>query len=633
MFEISVHTQGGTRVGDLMCNKEQCFVGKDADCFVVLQGWKVAAKHALLEKKDDGVYITHLEEKNGLETRVNGKPITEHGPLQESDEIGIHSYSIKVKFIGTPKVIKPVAEAQSVTSGVPQKAENNSSDSQALSFLSKVTNIAKAGSTAVASSFSEIKNKAQGKQTELNPESADEGRVEKSETTKQKVKKADEVKVSKVEKVLTAEQQTLLLAREWQGKVHDALLQQMDLRRVNVHDMSDDKLETLTKKLLNEVVNDLAGFPRKLDKQEIVKRVLSEAIGLGPLEELLAQEDISEIMVNAADEIFYEKQGKISRSDIVFSDDRAVIFAIERIVAPLGRRIDESSPMVDARLKDGSRVNAVIPPLSLKGPCITIRKFMKEKLTGEHLVGFGSATPIMMEFLENAVKYKQNIVVSGGTGSGKTTLLNILSNYIPEHERIVTVEDSAELKLYQDNLVSLEARPPNQEGKGAVEIRDLLKNCLRMRPDRIVIGECRGGEALDMLQAMNTGHDGSLTTAHANSPRDCISRIEVMVLMAGMDLPSIAIREQIASAVHIIVQQTRFSCGTRKITSIAEVTGIDGGRVQLGEIFKYQQTGYDADGKVQGEFVATGLVPRCYGDLTARGISVDVSVFDKGVAA
>ncbi len=631
MFEISVHTQGGMRVGDLMCNQEECVVGKDNDCFVVLQGWKVAARHALLQKKDDGVYIKHLEEKKGLETRVNGELIMEYGPLQESDEISIHSYNIKVKSLGVPKATNPVAETQPATGDTPQNPANNTSENQSLSFFSKVTNIAKAGSIAVASSISEIKEKAQGKQRVFGREPISEEQVEKQGKAKPKVKKAD--KVTTTAKALTAEERAVLLAREWQGKVHDALLQQMDLRRVNVHGMSDDKLEKLTKKLLNEVVNDLPGFPRQLDKQGIVKRVLSEAIGLGPLEDLLMQDDISEIMVNAADEIFYEKQGKISKSDIVFSDDRAVIFAIERIVAPLGRRIDESSPMVDARLKDGSRVNAVIPPLSLKGPCITIRKFMKEKLTGEHLVGFGSATPIMMEFLQNAVKYKQNIVVSGGTGSGKTTLLNILSNYIPEHERIVTVEDSAELKLYQTNLVALEARPPNQEGKGAVEIRDLVKNCLRMRPDRIVVGECRGGEALDMLQAMNTGHDGSLTTAHANSPRDCISRIEVMVLMAGMDLPSIAIREQIASAVHIIVQQTRFSCGTRKITSIAEVTGIDGGRVQLGEIFKYQQAGYDAEGKVQGGFLATGLVPRCYGELTARGIPVDVSVFDKGAAA
>ncbi len=636
MFEILVQTKGGTRVNDLICNQEDCLVGKDADCFVVLQGWKVAAKHAMLQKKDDGIYIEHIGEKKGLETFVNGNLITKYGPIQEADEISIHSYNISIKYNGATTVAETVGPAVSLdtTSSEPQNTAANDSESQKTNFLSKISRIAKVGSDAVASSISEIKEKTQslkGSQPEQVTIEAKSAGKKKKTTKKTKVGKAKSS--SAPAKALSAEQKLVLLGREWQGKLHDSLLQQMDLRRVNVHGMSDGKLETLTKKLLNEVVDELVGFPRQLDKAEIAERVLSEAIGLGPLESLLAEDDISEIMVNAADEIFYEIGGKIKKSDVVFSDDRAVMFAIERIVAPLGRRIDESSPMVDARLKDGSRVNAVIPPLSLKGPSITIRKFMKEKLTGKHLVNFGSATPSMMEFLENAVKYKQNIVVSGGTGSGKTTLLNVLSNYIPGHERIVTVEDSAELKLYQANLVALEARPPNQEGKGAVEIRDLVKNCLRMRPDRIVVGECRGGEALDMLQAMNTGHDGSLTTAHANSPRDCISRIEVMVLMAGMDLPSIAIREQIASAIHIIVQQTRFSCGTRKITNISEVTGIDGGRVQLGEIFKYMQQGYDADGKVKGEFVATGLVPSCYEELTARGIATDISVFDKGAVA
>ena len=255
---------------------------------------------------------------------------------------------------------------------------------------------------------------------------------------------------------------------------------------------------------------------------------------------------------------------------------------------------------------------------------------MSEKLTGKHLIGFGSATSAMMDFLESAVKNKQNMVISGGTGSGKTTLLNVLSNFIPDSERIITVEDSAELRLYQPNLVSLEGRPPNQEGKGSVAIRDLVKNCLRMRPDRIVVGECRSGEALDMLQAMNTGHDGSLTTVHANTPQDCVSRIEVMVLMAGMDLPSSAIREQISSAVHLIVQQTRFACGSRKITNISEVTGIDSNRVQIGAIFKFEQEGYDADGKVMGRFIATGLIPRFYETLRARGVSVDLGIFEKG---
>jgi len=287
--------------------------------------------------------------------------------------------------------------------------------------------------------------------------------------------------------------------------------------------------------------------------------------------------------------------------------------------------------MVDARLKDGSRVNAIIPPLALKGPCITIRKFMQEKLTAQRLTEFGSISPAMVEFARIAVEHKLNIIISGGTGSGKTTLLNVLSNFIPSDERIVTIEDAAELKLNQPHIVSLEARPQNQEGKGAVTIRDLVKNSLRMRPDRIVVGECRGGEALDMLQAMNTGHDGSMTTIHSNSPRDCVARMEVLVLMSGMDLPVKAIREQIASAVNIIVQQTRFACGSRKVTSIAEVTGMEGDIVQIAEIFNYQQDGFDEKGRVQGRFHATGIIPEFCEKMARRGIPIDLSIFDRRV--
>jgi len=283
--------------------------------------------------------------------------------------------------------------------------------------------------------------------------------------------------------------------------------------------------------------------------------------------------------------------------------------------------------MVDARLKDGSRVNAIIPPLALRGPCITIRKFSKKKLEAADLVGFGAVNEAMVKFLEVAVVNKKNVVISGGTGSGKTTLLNVLSNFIPHGERVITVEDAAELQLAQPHLVSLEARPPNMEGKGAIPIRDLVKNCLRMRPDRIVVGECRGGEALDMLQAMNTGHEGSLTTAHANMPRDMLSRLEVMVLMAGMDLPVQAIREQICSAVDIIVQQTRFPDGSRRVTAINEVTGMEGGIIQMQEIFEYQQEGYDQDGRVTGYFNATGRVPEFYEDMRARGLDTDMSLF------
>ena len=414
----------------------------------------------------------------------------------------------------------------------------------------------------------------------------------------------------------------------WRNRVHKELLQLMDLRRTDVAGMDEETLRSHVRGLIAEIISGTAAkLPADMDRDQLAIDVLNEAVGLGPLEELLADDNVTEVMVNRFDDIYVERRGRLTKSDVTFSSDDAVMSAIERIVSPLGRRIDESSPMVDGRLRDGSRVNAIIPPLALRGPSITIRKFAKEKLSAEDMVRFGSVNANMMAFLQVAVEQRRNIIVSGGTGSGKTTLLNVLSNYIPPTERIVTVEDAAELKLVQPHLVSLEARPPNLEGKGEVTIRDLVRNCLRMRPDRIVVGECRGGEALDMLQAMNTGHDGSLTTAHANAPRDLISRLEVMVMMSGMELPVLAIREQIASAVDIVVQQTRFSDGTRKVVAIAEITGVQSGTVQMQEIFRFQQEGFDAEGMVRGHYLATGLVPEFYEDLKQRGLSVDMEIF------
>jgi pilus assembly protein CpaF len=379
--------------------------------------------------------------------------------------------------------------------------------------------------------------------------------------------------------------------------------------------------------MIDEIIKQENFSDSLIDVEALSRDLLNEVVGLGPLEELLADPDISEIMVNRFDEIYIERKGRCTLAEITFSNDKAVLGAIERIVAPIGRRIDESSPMVDARLKDGSRVNAVIPPLALKGCNITIRKFSKNKLVDKDMINYGSVTAEMMKFLEIAVHHAANIIISGGTGSGKTTLLNVLSNYIPEDERIITVEDAAELQLAKPHLISLESRPPNSEGKGAVHIRDLVKNCLRMRPDRIVVGECRGGEALDMLQAMNTGHDGSMTTAHANTPRDCIARLEVMTLMSGLDLPIRAIREQISSAVHMIVQQSRFPDGSRKVTHITEVTGMEGDIVQLQDIFLFKQDGYDENGKIKGKFVATGNIPDFCQDMAKRGLPVDLSIF------
>lgn len=412
-------------------------------------------------------------------------------------------------------------------------------------------------------------------------------------------------------------------------EVHERLRVRMDLKRLDVSRASEEELRTRTREALEQVLNEMGALPRGITRDRLMKEILDEALGLGPLEDLLADPEITEIMVVNHSKIYVERKGKLMLTDCSFASDEQVLQTIERICAPIGRRIDESMPMVDARLKDGSRVNAIIPPLALTGPCLTIRKFSKTPLTVENLIEFGSMTREIAEFLRVAVQARQNIIISGGTGSGKTTLLNVLSGFLPPDERIVTIEDAAELQLPQEHVVSLEARPPNIEGKGAITIRDLVRNALRMRPDRIVVGECRGGEALDMLQAMNTGHDGSLTTVHANTPRDALARIETMCLMSGVDLPSRAIREQIASAVDLIVQQARLVDGSRKITHVTEVTGMEGDIITLQDIFRFVQTGFDENGRVVGHFEAMGFVPRFYETLMQKGVKVDLSVFER----
>ncbi|HKR76470.1 MAG TPA: ATPase, T2SS/T4P/T4SS family [Rhodanobacter sp.] len=566
MFEVLIETPNRDP-RQVRCLHTTCGIGRGEDNLVVLQGWDIGREHAMLSLRKGGVFIETLGGRAPV--MINGTKLKgEHGPLHREDMVHIGAYRLRVL----------TEQAEDVPAKVPRKAAN------APVRLDPVASPVAAPAPAPAQSVT-------GLPAAL-PVSTD--------------------------------------MLEWRTRVHQSLVRQMDLRRVDVRGMSEEILREKTAALIEEIIErEFADeLPKTINRRRLAKEVLDEAIGLGPLEDLLADDSVTEVMVNCSSDIYIERAGRIEKSAVIFTSDKAVLAAIERIVAPLGRRIDESSPMVDARLSDGSRVNAVIPPVALRGPSLSIRKFSKRKLSGDDLLQFGSINEPMLEFLQVAVRERKNIVVTGGTGSGKTTLLNILSNFIPDEERIVTIEDAAELKLSQPNLVSLEARPANLEGKGLITIRDLVRNALRMRPDRIVVGECRGGEALDMLQAMNTGHEGSLTTAHANSPRDALSRLEVMVLMSSMDLPMTVVREQISSAIDLIIHQRRFPCGSRKITHVSEITGIESGTIQTQDLFVFRARDQGGPGgKVRGEFTATGAVPEFYEELADRGVPVDLSIF------
>jgi len=402
-------------------------------------------------------------------------------------------------------------------------------------------------------------------------------------------------------------------------RIHRRLIDTLDLTKLSNLEMERVRIEI--RRILEDMVAAEAIPVSRADRDRLVMEVQHEVFGLGPLETLMKDPEISDILVNSSSQIFVERYGKLEKTDVRFRDDSHLMQIIERIVTRVGRRVDESSPMVDARLADGSRVNAIIPPLALDGPVLSIRRFGAERLTVNDLIQFNSIPSQIAEVAAACVKSRLNMLVSGGTGAGKTTLLNCLSNFIPDYERIVTIEDSAELKLQQDHIVRLETRPPNIEGQGAVTARDLVRNALRMRPDRIVIGEVRGGEALDMMQAMNTGHDGSISTVHANSARDALSRLETMMLMAGINLPERALREQVASALDIIVQLTRLSDGSRKVVEFAEVTGMEGSTITTQTIFKFDQRGVE-NGKVIGEFVATGVMPSFMDRLERHGFRI-----------
>ncbi|MEZ6059084.1 MAG: CpaF family protein [Planctomycetaceae bacterium] len=407
--------------------------------------------------------------------------------------------------------------------------------------------------------------------------------------------------------------------------IHGKLVEKLDLTRLS--DLEGDSLRREIRVVVEHLCDTENPMLNRSERERLVEEVLDEAFGFGPLELLLKEEGVADIMINGPKNVFLEKGGRIVKSDVTFRDNDHLLQILDRIVSKVGRRVDETSPMVDARLPDGSRLNAIIPPLALDGPSLTIRRFGSNPLTLEDLLKFGAFTPEMVMFLEGGMKARLNMIISGGTGSGKTTLLNTLSSFISNENRIITIEDAAELQLQQEHVLRLETRPPNIEGKGRVSATDLVKNALRMRPDRIIIGECRGGETLDMLQAMNTGHDGSLTTVHANNPRDAISRIETLINMSGVELPLSAVRKQIASAVHLIIQANRLQGGPRKVTYITEVVGMEQDTIVMQDIFRFIQDGIGENGKAFGHFESTGVRPKCIEHLEAAGVRLPPSIF------
>ena len=590
MFFITMAEKGGD-TQELLFEKDEVTIGRLAGNDIVLNKGNVSKYHTKLVLKDGKYIVVDLKSTNG--TFVNGKKIAAPQVVKPTDKIYIGDYILNVD--APPEDMQQEGEYADEEGGGEEEYEEEGAAEE------------------------EYEEEPAEEEYEEEEAPAPEEKSNMPASLQNAMRRRDRHVDPRIEAYANL-----------QKDIHDRLIEYLDLRRLDMDRLGDEELWRRTEKAIRDILAQMDSdgeIPEDVDQEMLLVDVLNEALGLGPLEAFLADDDISEIMVNHANQIYIEKKGKLKLSEKIFSSNQAVLGVIERIVAPIGRRIDESSPLVDARLKDGSRVNAIIPPLALKGPCITIRKFKRDKLQVSDLIKYKSVTPQIAEFLEMCVKAHKNIVISGGTGSGKTTLLNVISSFIPEGERIVTVEDAAELQMHQEHWVQLESRPPNLEGKGAITIRDLVKNCLRMRPDRIVVGECRSGEALDMLQAMNTGHDGSLTTLHANTPRDGLARLETMVMMAGMELPIKAIREQIASAVHMIVQQTRFNDGSRRVSYVTEVSGMEVDIVTLQDIFYFKQEGFTEDGKVRGRFVATGFVPRFYDELQRRGIPVNMGIF------
>lgn len=591
-----------------------CRIGKTRDSEIVLGGWRVGRQHAQIQWVGRGLKLVDLGTLGG--TTVNGERVVEFGPLSERDEIGIAGYRLRLhgRALRGQVAVDPVpgvggpGPADAGVDGGPGRAPVTGPGAE--------DTVDGAGPKGLAGSAADEAGTAgQGGGRRIDGSTAGVGGL------------ADVADAPNATAQAAWQRQLSMLP--WRRLVHRRLLELIDLQRRNLSHFSADQLRDEVRQAVEAIVAELDDLPAQLTRADLIAEVVDEAVGLGPIERLMSEPDITEIMVNGPVDVFVERAGRLERAAVAFSDDLAVRNIIERIVTPLGRRIDESSPLVDARLPDGSRVNAIIAPVALRGPTITIRRFNRRVLEPTDLIGLGTANEAIMAFLALCVRERRSLVVSGGTGSGKTTLLNVLSNLIGEEERLITIEDAAELKLAHEHLVALEARPPNAEGRGAVTIRDLVRNALRMRPDRIIVGECRGGEALDMLQAMNTGHEGSLTTVHANTPRDALSRLEVMSLMSGVELPLAAIRDQIANAVDVIVHQARMRDGTRKITSLIEITGIESGRIQSHELFRFDQSSVD-EGRILGRHVATGAIPEFFEDLRQRGVDPPLDLFGTG---
>ncbi|MEI2417542.1 ATPase, T2SS/T4P/T4SS family [Orrella sp. JC864] len=593
-----------------------CVIGREAKCDVRIRHWRVARTHARLDCVDAGLVLEDLGSLAG--TSVNGKRIARYGPLRTQDEIVIGPCLIRLALLRSGQGSNPGGLSGSQPAGAAQAA--------APAGLQEAAQAYAAGQPAhrpglPGGTDAPAAGDAPAPPASL-PASSTACGCEPADTRGGQDWAAQPASTPAPSSPASGPASPPAGEPGQRQALRQALLEALDLRRRDVSSMSDAMLRAEAAAQLQRIVAELPG-PSRPDPA-LVRAVLDEAVGLGPLEPLLADPGITEIMVNRHDEIYVERAGRLVREAASFSDEQSLLGVIEKIVTPLGRRIDESSPLVDARLPDGSRVHAVIAPVALKGAALTLRKFPQRRPGMQDLVAGHALDGRMAAFLALCVQRRKNIVVAGGTGSGKTTLINVLSHCVPEGERIVTIEDAAELRLQHDHLISLEARPPNLEGRGAVTIRELVRNALRMRPDRIIVGECRGAEAFDMLAAMNTGHEGSLTSLHANSARDALARLETMILMAGMSLPLQAVREHIASSIDLIVQQSRLSNGRRLVSAIVEVTGMESGCIQLQEIYHYDRRG--------DVFRASGLVPQFVDGWREQGAGCDMALFAPGLA-